>query len=62
MKHMSQGHVREKKIVWNAEKKGFILSYMTKQIIAYLLLEMRTSELSTFVCSSRMHCLDRLGS
>jgi hypothetical protein len=20
---MSQGHVREKKIVWNAEKKGF---------------------------------------
>lgn len=28
------------KIVWNAgKKKGFILSYMTKQIIAYLLLE-----------------------
>jgi len=42
------------KSVWNAEKKkGFILSYMT-QIIAYLLLELHTCELSTFVCSSRM--------
>ena len=44
------------------KKKGVILSYMTKQIIAYLLLEMHTCELSTFVCSSRMHGLDHLES
>jgi hypothetical protein len=42
-----------KKCLECRKKKGFILSYMT-QIIAYLLLELHTCELSTFVCSSRM--------